>query len=129
MKKIIAISIILSLSCGSLYAANTEVLTKAMVKLITKQKTLENAIIVLKQNQNKTNKVLSTTNLNKANSQAVIDPEINNKIKALNTQLLEVQKELDFARNISELKIEDDYKYKRNTVSISTIDSFISKNK
>lgn len=117
MKNIFNTILVLSIVGTFSFGANTEVLTKAMVKLINKQKTLENAVFLLKQNQNKQDDKLS----NKTYS--------NNEIKALNSQINEIQKELEFARNINDIKIKNNYKYKRNDKTILKIDNFISSNK
>ena len=116
MKKILTLSLFILVSGTSLYSANTEVLTKAMVKLITKQKTLENAIIVLKRNQNKSRGTRTR------------DSSSGRELNALNLEINELKREIYFAKNINKMKVSGNYKYKRNSKKISEIDSFISRN-
>jgi long-subunit acyl-CoA synthetase (AMP-forming) len=127
MKFVSSSLLILSILGTSVFGANTELLTKAMVKLINKQKTLENAIIVLKQNQNKQKYELSNNEISPEREKQYLNS--NKQIAVLNSQINEIQKELDFAKHISELKIEKQYKYTRNENTILKIDNFISANK
>lgn len=135
MKNYLFLFLILSFFGSSVFAANTELLTKALVKLINKQETLENAIFVLKENQNELNsKTENFQNINQNNipsnsSNDNLDKSTKEQIIILNSQLEEVQKELEFAKNINKMKVNDGTKYKRNKKSIATIDEFILKNK
>lgn len=128
MKKILNSLLLLSIVTTSSFSANTEVLTKAMVKLISKQKTLENAIIVLKQNQNKQDYTISKYGTDKKEV-SPSDDASNKKIAILNAQIGEIQKELSFAKQVNDIKIEENYKYIRNEASILKIDNFISSNR